>query len=394
MKKARKILTLAVAAALAASMLTACQSSERETYFEVNSEGEVVDSELFEKIEQESVPLNTKIENYSCHSDRNLFIGTSNFITLSDKFLYNYDGVGNREYVKIDLQSGEVIPLCDVAGCTHDSDDFPDCINNRNIGWITAVGDEIWYDDANKLIVMKDGKEEVIYENKYCTEYEEATRKNGADEKYGILFIVADDNYVYLFGFSYVVQVDRNTMKAVKTIDLPTETDLRTPVVYKGSIYFCNELQEAFKTDIESGETKKLGDHVNCVYVWNDTIYYTDWNDGAVTLYKADLDLQNSEKLLDDCYMNFVIKDNKLFYSKKSNGEIMCYDLDTGENKLIYKDIGSGASIFTADYIDRVFFIGGYVNPDDTNEKYDVIASVRTDGSDLWVKKYEGSIYN
>ena len=57
MKKLRRILGLSVAAALAASMLTACQSSERETYFEENSAGEIVDSALLEKIEQESQPL-------------------------------------------------------------------------------------------------------------------------------------------------------------------------------------------------------------------------------------------------------------------------------------------------------------------------------------------------
>ena len=287
-----------------------------------------------------------------------------------------------------------MIPLCDVAGCTHDPNIFPDCINDRWFPDITAVGDELWYDYENKLVAIKDGKEEVIYENKYCTEYEKATYKESPNDKYSLSFIAADDDHMYLFGPTYVLQLDRNTMQVSKTIDLTTEAHLWTPFVYKGSIYFCNELNEAFRTDIESGETKKLGDHINSVYVYNDTIYYTDWNGGAVILYKADLDLQNSEKLLDDCYMNFVIKDNKLFYSKKSSGEVMCYDLDTGENKLIYKDMESGVSIITADYIDRVFFIGDYVDPDDTSKQYDVIASVRTDGSDLWVKKFEGSIYD
>ena len=394
MKKSRRILSLAVAA----SMLTSCKSKEKETYFEVNSEGEVVDSALLEKIEQESQPLNTKVENYNYHSGKNQVIGHTN-ITVDDKFLYVYDVMGDQGYVKVDLQSGEVIPLCNVAGCTHDPNDFPDCINNRFLAHryfsdITAVGDELWYCDGDKLITTKGGKEEVIYENKYCTEYEEAARKETPNQKYSIFYFIVDDNYVYIFGLAYVLQLDRNTMQVLKTIDLPTEADLRTPFVYKGSIYFCNDLKEVFKTDIESGETKKLGDHVNCVYVWNDTIYYTDWNGGAVILYKADLDLQNSEKLLDDCYMNFVIKENKLFYSKKSTGEIMCYDLDTGENKLIYKDMDSGATIITADYIDRIFIVGKYVNPDDTTDKYDVIASVRTDGSDLWVKKFEGSIYD
>ena len=396
MKKARRILTLAVAAALAASMLTACQSSDRQTYFEENSAGEIVDSALLEKIEQEAEPLDTKIENYKQHNGRNFFLGPGNYVTLDDKFLYVYWGVGDQGKVKIDLQSGEVIPLCDVAGCTHDRDSFPGCVNNQILCDPVAVGDELWYTDENELVAIKDGKEEVIYETKYCTEYEEATRKESPDQKYCIAYIIVDDNYVYIFGLAYVLQLDRNTMKVLKTIDLPTEADLRTPFLYNGSIYFCNDLLEVFRTDIESGETKKLADHVNCIYVYNDTIYYTDYNGGAVILYKADLDLQNSEKLLDNCYSDFAIKDNKLFYHGCSQsgkqGEIMCLDLDTGESKTVYDGFSEADGIIAADFSDRVFFIGDYVNPDDTSEQYDVIASVRSDGSDLWVKKFETNL--
>ncbi len=391
----KRIVCILAAAMLSLGLLTACQSSDRQTYFEENSKGEIVDSALLEKIEQESEPLDTKIENYSCHSGRNLFLGPGIDVMFSDKFLYVYRFIGDQGYVKIDLQSGEVIPLCDVAGCTHDPNDFPDCINNRNIGWIIAVGDELWYSNHNKIFAMKDGKEEVIYVNNYCTKIEET---QNPDNKYSIYYPIADDNYVYIFGFAYVVQIDSSTMTTVKTIDLPTECALRTPVVYKGSIYFCNETSEAFKTDIESGETTKLGDHINCIYVKNDTIYYTIWNDGAATLYKADLDLQNSEKLLDNCYSDFAIKDNKLFYHGCSQsgkqGEIMCLDLDTGESKTVYDGFSETDGIIAADFSDRLFFIGEYANPDDTSEQYDVIASVRSDGSDLWVKKFSGELFN
>ncbi len=388
----KKALSVLLALTLALGM-TACKSKEKETYYEVNSEGDIVDSELLEKVEQESTPLNTKVGDYNYHSGNNLIITPYN-ATVDGKFMYVYSYMGDQGYVKIDLQSGEVIPLCDVAGCTHDYDQFPDCINNREFSWITAVGDELWYSNNNKLFAIKDGKEEVIYENNYCTQLEEDTLKESPDQKYTIYYPIVDDNYVYIFGMSYVLQLDRSTKEVLKTIDLPTEAALRTPFVYKGSIYFCNDMQEAFRTDIESGETIKLGDHVNCVYVKNDTIYYTDWNDGAVTLYKADLDLQNSEKLIDDCYMDFVIKENKIFYSSNSDEKIMCYDLDTGESKTVYDGFDFSGSIITADYIDRVFFIGEAPNPNDETSPYDVIASVRTDGSDLWVKQFEGDRYS
>ena len=390
MKKARRILTLAVAAALAASMLTACQSKEKQTYFEENSAGEIVDSELLEKIEQEAEPLNTKVENYNCHSGRNLFFDTGNYVTFNDKFMYVYSGVGDQGRAKIDLQSGEVIPLCNVAGCTHDRNNFPECVNNRYIYLPTAAGDEVWYIDNNKLVAINGDKEEVIYENNYCSKLDET---QPPDAKYSILYFIADDNYVYIFGLAYVLQLDRNTMQVSKTIDLPTEGALRTPFVYNGSIYFTNELLEAFRTDIESGETIKLGDHINCMYVNNDTVYYTAYSDTeAFVLYTVDLDLKNPKKLIENCYSDFAVKDNKLFYhGAPSSGQgetIMCYDLDSGESKPVYDGFSEADGIIAADFSDRVFFLGEETNPDDASKPYKVIASVRTDGSDLWVKKF------
>ena len=395
----KRIVCMLTAVILSLGLLTACQSKEKQTYFEENSKGEIVDSELLEKIEQEAQPLNTKIENYNQHSGRNFFLGLGNYVTLDDKYLYVYNHMGDQGFIKLDLQSGEAIPLCNVSGCTHDPNDFPGCVNHHFLFMATAVGDELWYPDENTLVALKDGQEKVIYENDHYTELEEAALKATPNEKCVICYLAADEKYAYIFGFAYVVQIDRSTMKAVKTIDLPTEGALRTPFVYKGSIYFTNELLEAFRTDIESGETIKLGDHINCMYVKNDTVYYTVYSDTETfVLYTADLDLKNPKKLIDNCYSDFAIKDNKLFYHGCSQsgkqGEIMCLDLDSGESKTVYDGFSEANGIIAADFSDRVFFIGDYVNPDDTSEQYNVIASVRSDGSDLWVKKFDGSIYN
>ncbi len=395
----KRIFCILTAAMLSVCFLTSCQSKGKETYFEENSAGEIVDSELLEKIEQEAQPLDTKIENYSCHGGRNFFLGMSNYVTLDDKYLYVYNHMGDQGFIKLDLQSGEAIPLCNVAGCTHDPNNFPGCVNHHFLFMATAVGDELWYPDENTLVALKDGQEEVIYENKHYTELEEAALKATPNEKCVICYLAADEKYAYIFGFAYVVQIDRSTMKAVKTIDLPTAGALRTPFVYKGSIYFCNDLKEVFKTDIESGETTKLGDHVNCVYVKNDTVYYTVYSDTeAFVLYSADLDLKNPKKLIENCYSDFAVKDNKLFYHgapSSAQGEtIMCYDLDSGESKTVYDGFSEANGIIAADFSDRVFFLGEETNPDNTADPYDVIASVRSDGSDLWVKKFSGELFN
>ncbi len=390
----KRIVCMLTAVMLSVSLLTACQSKEKETYFEENSKGEIVDSSLLEKIEQDAQPLNTHISgDFKQHTVSG---GQTSNITLSDKYAYIFWFMGDMGYIKVDLQTGEAIPLCDVAGCTHDPNDFPDCINNRVLCNDTAVGDELWYNDSNKLIAIKDGKEEVIYENKYCTKLEKDALKDSSDQKYTIFYFIVDDNYVYIFGYAYVVQIDRNTMKAVKTIDLPTEAMLLDPFIYNGSIYFHNVMCEAFKTDIESGETTKLGDNMYCICVKNDTLYYCAISDiEDPSLYSADLDLKKPEKLIENCYGDFVIKDNKIFYHEyritqpdEQNDIMWCYDLDSGERETVYDGFSEADCIVAADFSDRLFFIGDYVNPDDTSEQYDVIASVRSDGSDLWVKKF------
>ena len=85
-----------------------------------------------------------------------------------------------------------------------------------------AVGDELWYDDENTLVAINGDKEEVIYVNNYCTDLEETTRQETPNQKYSIYYFIVDDNYVYIFGLAYVLQLDRNTMQVSKTIDLPT----------------------------------------------------------------------------------------------------------------------------------------------------------------------------
>ncbi len=135
------------------------------------------------------------------------------------------------------------------------------------------------------------------------------------------------------------------------------------------------------------------------MYVKNDTVYYTVYSDTETfVLYTADLDLKNPKKLIENCYSDFAVKNNKLFYhGAPSSGQgetIMCYDLDSGESKPVYDGFSANACIITADFSDRVFFLGEETNPDNTADPYDVIASVRSDGSDLWVKKFEGELFN
>ena len=130
------------------------------------------------------------------------------------------------------------------------------------------------------------------------------------------------------------------------------------------------------------------------MYVKNDTVYYADNSvSGKSVLYSADLDFKDPEKLIETAVGSFVVNDNKIFYSDPADNKVMCLDIDSGESKMLYDGINTSAYFATADYIDRIFIAGEYVDPDDTSDKYDVIASVRSDGSDLWVKRFDGETW-
>ncbi len=389
MKKQVRILGLAAAAALLASLLSACQSSERQTYFEENSAGEIVDSALLEEIEQESQPLNSVIGDHINYGQQ------GGAMAMSDKYAYIYWFMGDMGYIKVDLQTGEAIPLCKVAGCTHDPNLFPDCINNNYRLNSTAVGDALWHTEDNKLLQTKDGETKVLYENSYCNEIEENNYKDFPEEKYTIFDMTIDDNYAYLFGGSYVILLDKSTMQAVKIIDLTEDSMLLSTNIYKGKIYFNTDLHELYVADIESGEVTKLGDKVNDISVQDDTLYYMVKEGGGLEIFSADLDFKNSKKIASGFYLNHsVVSEGKLYYIPTDNeGIIMCHDIASGEETLFYECEAPIFIIGCADFIDRIFFCTDSAIDQETYEPYSLLISMRTDGSDLWVRRFDGETW-
>ncbi len=389
MKKAIAIFT---ALSLALGM-TACQSSERETYFEENSAGEIVDSSLLEKIEQDAQPLNTHISgDFKQHTVSG---GQTSNITLSDKYAYIFWFMGDMGYIKVDLQTGEAIPLCDVAGCTHDYNQFPGCVNNSY--WLdpTAVGDAIWHTEENKLLESKDGETKVLYENSFCNEFEKATFTEYKNEMYYIFDLLVDDDYVYLFGGAHVTLLDRNTLEEVKTIDLTVDSRLYDFSVYGGKIYFTDDLYELYTADIESGEITKIADQVYGILVQEGVLYYVTYVDGGHELYSADPDFKNPKLIAKGFYIDqCAIKNGKVYYIPRSDETvIMCHDIESGEETKIYEGENSILGVGYSDFCDRIFFTTESVPDKETLEPYNLLISIRTDGSDLWVKRFDGETW-
>lgn len=391
MKNSARILSLAVAAALSASMLSACQSSERQTYFEENSAGEIVDSALLDKIAQESQPLNSVIGDHINYGQQ------GGAMAMSDKYVYIFWFMGDMGYIKVDLQTGEAIPLCEVAGCTHDYNLFPNCINNSLWDNVRPVGDALWHTEENKLLETKDGETKVLYENNYCNKEEESYYKElgESNKKYNISYYIVDDDYIYLFGAAHVTLLDINTFEEVKTIDYSAEYVARSWTVYNGKMYFISTYEELFVLDLESGEVTKLGDQVYGIKIQDDVLYYVTFVDGGRVLYSADLDFKNPKLIAKGFYIEeCAIKDGKVFYIPNSDETIiMCHDIASGEETLVYDGDNRMNALEYADFCDRIFFYTDSAVDQETYEPYNVLISVRSDGSDLWVRRFDGETW-
>lgn len=404
------------------------------TYIDIGSDYSVLDSELAGKLEQAATPLDTVITDYRQDTLRTGAIWR--YSTFDDKYCYLYSVEGfwgdeytdqRLQYYKIDLQSGEVSPICDTPGCTHDINNDPGCITHEWPACITAVGDAFWcltprsvynhgFERQDQIIEIKGDTRTVIFENTYCTEFEELNYREDPKDKYHISCFLVDDSYIYLFGPSYAYRIDRKTMKSDEPININDDASIDSVYMLGGKAYFTDSLDELFVIDFEAGTSVKMGDQIGLIDIYNDKLYYTrvqidqqklddymnkpydrwDYDEEAdreeflatrtISFYCSDLDGSNEVKLLDDA-SSCVIKDGMLFYSQWSGDKgkaLRCYDLETKQEKVIYDDWKSCGTIFTAEHIDRIFVRS-------ENEKHNtVILSVRADGSDLWVKELDG----
>lgn len=403
----KRTLAFVTAICCASILLGGCSSKNKDTYFNIDSDFQIQDSELSEKLEQSATPLNTVVTDYKQHEKEKIMASPATRCTFDDEFLYIYNGLGYTpmdsynsqiiQYYKINLQSGEILSLCDIPGCTHDYNYNPDCINFQQIDNPTAVGDVIWRTEQNKLFEINGNEKTVLFENSYCTEFEKKYSVSPWWKKYGFSALLVDD-YIYAFGGSYTFRMNKKTMKPEKYINITDDAYIITYVVYNSKAYVLNMIEELFVVDYETGTATKLDDKVSGFDVYNDVLYYTRWNDGYPILYSANLDGSEEKQLAEDCSFDFMINDGKLFYynTAAAGHALHSYDLSTGEDITIYDGFFDCLYIVTADHIDRIFAVGtvykssSEVMADENPGEYSVIVSVRTDGSDLWIKEVDG----
>lgn len=376
----KKQITLIFLVAIA-SIMTAC-AQNKDTYVSL-SQTDASDTSGTSLSSDSHTDSHTDVFSDYKFDDKNNRTIANSAMTFDDQYLYNFSVWGAEHMrIKLDLKSGEIVPLCDIPACSHQTSD---CINNWQIQNPIAVSDEIWHLEKNQLISLVGREKTVLFTNTYSTEFEKINYPDMTGDDVSpdqriknahlLLsgFMLTEDT-IYAYGPSYVFTINRDTMKAGEPIKI-SDNIIYSMCVHNNIAYVANDVNELYMVDFDTRNVTKLGDKIVNPSVSNEMLYYVKWIDSMPWLYSASLDGTDEQQILEDCYVNYYIRDNSVFYSQfvADKDAAYLYFMDTKQKQLLYDERDERVNeIVSASYIDRVFAI--------TEDK---ILSWRVDGSDF-----------
>lgn len=281
--------------------------------------------------------------------------------TFDDNYLYlfkGFDGVGQK--AKLNLKNGELEALCVTPGCRHSD---AECIYNRRMDSVRSFGKEIRYISGNRLMSFESGKHTTLFTNNAVTQIGEPSTLVSGELAPGSIVgdecdlggIVIAENTTYLYGGNIIFSLDNDTFTAGNPIKIG-DNAIYSMCVYNDTAYIANDVNELYMVNIKTETAKKLGDKIVNPSVYSEKLYYIKWVESIPCLYSTALDGTNDQVVLEDCYVNYVIKDGNVFYSQCSSDKAFyMYSLDK-KKKTKLSDIAFPDVVF-AENIDRVFAV-------------------------------------
>ena len=418
----KRTVSIILAAAMCMALFSGCNDDNVSKYIPdgISTVDSTTDSAADSNSSTGSAPikttkaLDTVITDYKYDFWSNEFDG----YVMTDKYLYfddlfTADGAGGHvcQDYKIDLQTGEMTPLCNVPQCHHSFKDT-DC---ESFIPLAAIGDKCYarkrtgINESNKII---DESGNVVFENKFASdfalqyakqtmeEYDSERKKYDEDDvKYNIKYILADEKNLYITGSNYIYAYDIETKQTTEPliIDEEFQCSLLGADMDNKRVYFTNEVQEVFMADLANQTVTKVCDgDINNLIAYNGKIYYICFlphepdEPWRTQLFEADPDFTNAKVLIEDCENIFNIKDNKIFYYDQSaSGDseqtmLFCYDISTGESTDLFA-VEDLQRVFTAPHIDRIFVMSYHTeNTGVSTVSNTILMSFKPDGSDVW----------
>lgn len=363
-EKAFKLLALLAASAC----LTACDG---------NNEGYIDTSEFVDSLENNDIQIS---EFFSGHGfDDSAFSIMNSGFSANENYFY----VTQTKNIRVDGNTGEVQFICHKPGCAH-TQNSSDCYAYKEMTSALTSPNGIYFCDENKLCLY-DGKEtKTLFTNDFCTDYE---KEYFPDSRYMINHLTYHDDLIYFSGVTFYMSYDIQS-GAVSKPAVISDAPIRSFDTDGENIFFTDENAGLFVYNISSAVTKHIGDNVWQLDFINDKLYYTQYENGIPMLYSADKTGENAVKLIEDCYVNFCVLDDCIYYQNYTAPEHNIYvcNIDgTGAKKITlprmtYIDEEGEEKEEDFDYIN-----GGFVNIISNSASSKIFI---TGGSWIWGRVY------
>ncbi len=266
--------------------------------------------------------------------------------------------------VRVDLKSGRVSGICAVPGCLHD-EKSAGCANKYIYTSGIHLNGGLFYVSGASLYFQKDSKSERLYSNRFCTDF---AKENYAGNQYSLSGIALYENLLYLVGIDFYMTYDPVTGMVSEPVTL-CEGLIYTFVPTKDYCYFTTDSEELIRYEKATGEIMKIADKCARCCEYDGSLMYVQYEAGVPSLYRSGYDGSDPERLIENCWVNFAIKDGYIYYqSYAGESRLFLYDMSCGTaNELTLKydrtvngkkveyRMGNPYDIYSSDTLGAVF---------------------------------------
>lgn len=247
--------------------------------------------------------------------------------TIDSNYFYDF----SFPNIKINLDNGRIQSVCQIPGCAHDAVTSVGCIGYQDFISPIATVDGIYYVDNDSVVLQKENSQSTIIKNKYYTDYE---KENYPDNKNIISALVINNDIMYVICPTYFFTYDLINEK-ISEMHKTSNSLCMAFCCTDEYAYFTNENMEMYLYNLKDKSVKKLDDKVGQVCEKDDHIYYIKYDNDIPVLFSAEADGSNSKALINDCYVNYYITDNYIYYQSYYKKENL-YRCDLkGENQTV-----------------------------------------------------------
>lgn len=281
-----------------------------------------------------------------------------NIMKMDSTIDADYYYIFQESNMKINLQSGRIQSVCTLPGCAH-TYRSPNCIGYQEFISPVATTNGIYYVQDNQIMLFHDSTEDIILENDYFTDYEKETYP---DNKSIISALTIYNDTLYAICPTYFFTYNLQTEEITKPQKL-CESLCMSLAATEEYLYYSTDSLELYQYNLKTDTIVKLDDKVGQVSISDEQVYYIKYEEEVPVLCTMNKDGTNAKKLIENCWVNYYIKDEYIYYqSFNKNNDLYVSRLDgSGKQQIKLKydesELTNLVKIISIDALDQIFMI-------------------------------------